>query len=117
MSCMTLLFAQQDTEGSSNITIAVVAVVAALMGMGVVKLIGYLRKHDAEKEARQIKENAEIQATARRKEAEVEAKELGLKEKSRIEEQMNEVRQKLFERERHLDKQQDSLEGRSDQLQ
>ena len=87
------------------------------MGMGVVKLLGYLRKQDAEKEARQILEKAEIQAAARRKEAEVEAKELALREKSRIEEQLNEARQKIFERERHLDKQQDLLEGRADQLQ
>src|SRR6478672_7378529 len=87
------------------------------MGMGVVKLIGYLRKQDAEKEARQIIEKAEIQAAARHKEAEVEAKELALREKSRIEDQLNEARQKTFERERHLDKQQDLLEGRADQLQ
>jgi ribonuclease Y len=95
----------------------VVALVAALMGMGVVKLLGYLRKRDAEKEAQQIIEKAEIQAGARRKEAEVEAKELALSEKSRIEEQLSDARQKLFERERHLDKQQDINEQRADQLQ
>jgi ribonuclease Y len=96
--------------------IVVVALVAAFMGMGVVKLLGYLRKRDAEKEAQQIIEKAEIQAGARRKEIEVEAKELALREKTRIEEQLNDTRQKLFERERHLDKQQDLLEQRSDQL-
>src|SRR5262245_1741109 len=97
--------------------IIVVAVGAAGMGMAVVKLLGYLRKRDAEKEARQILENAEIQAQARHKEAEVEAKELALREKARIEEQLNEARQKLFDRERHLDKQQDLIEQRGDQLQ
>ncbi len=104
-------------EGTSPWPIIATAVIAALMGMGVVKLIGYLRKHDAEKEARQILEKAEIQAAARHKEAEVEAKELALREKSRIEDQLNDARQKTFERERHLDKQQDSLEARADQLQ
>ena len=94
-----------------------VALVAAFMGMGVVKLLGYLRKQDAEKEARQILEKAEIQASARHKEAEVEAKELALKEKTRIEEQLNEARQKMFDRERQLDKQQDLVEARVDQLQ
>jgi ribonuclease Y len=93
-----------------------VAVIAAFMGMGVVKLLGYLRKRDAEKEAQQIIEKAEIQAGARRKEAEVEAKELALREKARIEEQLNDARQKLFDRERHLDKQQDLLEQRGEQL-
>jgi ribonucrease Y len=112
-----LIFAQSG-EGTTNPWLIVgVAFVAAIMGMGVVKLIGYLRKYDAEKEARQILEKAEIQAAARHKEAEVEAKELALREKLRIEEQLNEARQKTFDRERHLDKQQDLLEARADQLQ
>jgi ribonuclease Y len=102
---------------TNTVVIMLVALVAALLGMGVVKLLGYLRKHDAEKEAQQIIEKAEIQAGARRKEAEVEAKELALREKARIEEQLNDARQKLFERERHLDKQQDLIEQRAEQLQ
>jgi ribonuclease Y len=112
-----VLAADQDATANNQWTIIIVALVAAALGMGVVKLIGYLRKQDAEKEARQILEKAEIQAAARHKEAEVEAKELALHEKSRIEEQLNELRQKTFERERHLDKQQDQLEARADQLQ
>ena len=80
-------------------------------GHGRHQAVGYLRKQDAEKEARQILEKAEIQAAARHKEAEVEAKELALREKSRIEDQLNDARQKTFERERHLDKQQDLLEA------
>jgi ribonuclease Y len=102
---------------SEPVLIMLVALVAALLGMGVIKLLGYLRKRDAEKEAQQIIEKAEIQAGARRKEAEVEAKELALREKSRIEEQLNDARQKIFDRERHLDKQQDLNEQRADQLQ
>jgi ribonuclease Y len=109
-----IVLAQSD---NNPIVIMAVALVAALLGMGVIKLLGYLRKHDAEKEAQQIIEKAEIQAGARRKEAEVEAKELALREKSRIEEQLNDARQKLFERERHLDKQQDLNEQRAEQLQ
>jgi ribonuclease Y len=103
--------------GSNPWLVVVVAVVAAAMGMAVVKLLGYLRKRDAEKEAQQILEKAEIQAAARHKEVEVEAKELALREKARIEEQLNEGRQKLFERERQLDKQRDLLEQRAEQLQ
>ena len=67
--------------------------------------------------AQLILEKAEMQAVSRRKEAEVEAKELALLEKSRIEEQLNEARQKLFERERQLEKQQDMVAQRGDQLQ
>jgi ribonuclease Y len=94
-----------------------VAFVAALMGGGLFWLLGYLRKRDAEKEARLIIDRAKIEADSRRKEAEVEAKEMALREKSKIEEQLNEARQKIFERERQLDKQQDMLAQRSDQLQ
>jgi len=97
--------------------IIIVAAISAGMGMGLFKLLGHLRRRDAEKEAQSIIEKAEIKAAARHKEAEVEAKELALTEKSRIEEQLNEVRQKMFERERQLDKQQDMVAQRSDQLQ
>jgi ribonuclease Y len=117
LSFAPLLVAQQTDPGTNPWLIVVVALIAAFMGMGVVKLLGYLRKRDAEKEARQILEKAEITAAARRKEAEVEAKELALREKSRIEDQLNESRQKIFDRERQLDKQQDLVEGRADQLQ
>lgn len=117
MSYYLLLLILAQGGDTSPWVIIIVAFVAAFLGMAVFKLLGYLRKHDAEKEAQQIIEKAEIQATTRRKEAEVEAKELALREKTRIEEQLNGIRQKLFERERHLDKQQDLLESRADQLQ
>ena len=116
-TCVSYVLLAQGSAGSEGLVMVIVALVAGAMGMGVVKLIGYLRKRDAEKEAHQIIEKAEIQAGARRKEAEVEARELALREKARIEEQLNDARQKLFERERHLDKQQDLLEQRAEQLQ
>jgi len=116
-TCIAWFVLAQNVGNSSAWTIVIVAAVSAGMGMALFKLLGYLRKRDAEKEARMILEKAEIQAESRRKEAQVEAKELALREKSRIEEQLNEVRQKLFERERQLDKQQDTIGQRGDQLQ
>ncbi|HEY4232457.1 MAG TPA: Rnase Y domain-containing protein, partial [Lacipirellulaceae bacterium] len=106
-----------EDVGTNPWVIITVAFVAALMGMGVIKLLGYLRKRDADKEAQLIIDRAEMEANSRRKEAEVEAKEMALREKTRIEEQLNESRQKLFDRERQLDKQQDMVAQRSDQLQ
>jgi ribonuclease Y len=117
VSSTSLLILAQGEDGTNAWLTILVAVVAAGMGMGVIKLLGHLRKRDAEKEAQQIIEKAEIQAGARRKEAEVEAKELALHEKAKIEEQLNESRQKLFDRERLLDKQQDQIEQRGEQLQ
>jgi ribonucrease Y len=106
-----------DDAGSNPWVIVAVAFVAALMGGGLFWMLGYLRKRDAEKEARLIIDRAKIEAESRRKEGEFEAKEMALREKTRIEEQFNESRQKLFERERQLDKQQDMVAQRSDQLQ
>jgi ribonuclease Y len=112
------LIAQQPQGGGTPwYVLAGLFVVAVVLGAGAVKLLDYLRKRDAEREARQIVEKAEIQAGARRKEAEVEAKEMALREKSKIEEQLNVARQETFERERQLDRQQDVLEQRGEQLQ
>ncbi|MEN1681187.1 MAG: ribonuclease Y [Planctomycetota bacterium] len=96
--------------------VCAVAVISALLGMGMVQLIGYLRKRDAEKEAQLILDKAESDASSRRKEAEIEAKEIALSEKAKTEEEANKVRQALHERERQLDKAEDNLTSRGDQL-
>jgi ribonuclease Y len=115
-SYLSPLLAQEESS-AENFYIIIVAFASAALGMGLIKLLGYLRKRDAEKEAQQIIERAEIEANARRKEAAVEAKEMALREKSKAEEQLASVREKLFERERHLDKQDDQLQQRASQLQ
>ena len=96
------------------LTLSVLA--SAGMGMGLTWMLGRLRKWDAEKEAAQILERADLEAKSRRKDAELEAKELGIAEKTRIEEQMSSVRDKLHERERQLDKRDDAQQMREEQL-
>ncbi|MBN1851685.1 MAG: ribonuclease Y [Pirellulales bacterium] len=93
-----------------------IAIVAAIIGAFLVKLLDRLRKWDAEKEAAQIIDRAELEAKARRMEAAVEAKEMALQEKAKIEEQLAGIRNELHERERQLDKVEDSLQLRADQL-
>jgi len=95
----------------------VAIVLATILGAGVVKLLDYLRRRDADKEAAQIIERAEIEATSRRKEAAVEAKEMALKEKDRLERENTEIRNELHQRERELDKSEDTIKQRNDQLQ
>jgi ribonuclease Y len=103
-------------EVPEGITLAIVFAVAAGLGMAVVKLLDYLRKRDADKEAAQIIERAEIEAQTKRKEAAVEAREMALKEKARLESENEEIRRGLHDRERKLDKAEDAVQSRNDQL-
>ena len=97
-------------------TLVIISLVAAGMGMGLVKMIDYLRRRDADKEAAAIIERAQVEATSRRKEAAVEAKEMALKEKEKLEERNSVIREELHQRERQLDKSEDLLLQRSKQL-
>jgi ribonucrease Y len=99
-----------------NMTEIILAVFAAVLGAVSVKLLDYLRKKDAEKDARQIIERAEIEAASRRKEAELEIKETALRERTAGEAALAKIREELHERERKLDKRDDALEQRNEQL-
>src|SRR5690349_21656295 len=92
----------------SEVAVVIIASIAAIAGFGVVKLLDYLRKRDADKEAAQVIERAEIEAATRRKEAAVEAREMALLEKAKVEKENEEVRRQLHERERKLDKSEDA---------
>ena len=95
-----------------------VSVGVAVMGGFVVKIVlDRLRRMDVEKEAERIMEDANKEIATMRKEASIEAKEMALKEKDRLESENNEVRQQLHERERQLDKLEDSVTQRTEQLQ
>jgi ribonuclease Y len=108
---MSLLALSEATQ------LVLTSLASGIMGMALVKLLDYLRKRDADKEAAQIIERAEVEAAARRKEAAVEARELALQEKARLEKENEAVRRELHDRERQLDKLTDSLQSREDQLQ
>jgi ribonuclease Y len=101
---------------SDGMQTAIIAAVAGLLGMGVVKLLDRLRRRDAEREAALIVERAELEAAAKRKEADVAAREMALKEKAKLEADNEVVRRELHERGRQLDKSEDALQSRADQL-
>lgn len=102
---------------SDAVVLTGASLLSAVMGMGLVKLLDYLRKRDADKEAAQIIERAEIEAAAQRKEAAIDAREMALQEKAKLEQENEVMRRSLHERDRHLDKTEDSLQLRQDQLQ
>jgi ribonuclease Y len=104
-------------EGESQvISIIVSAVIAATLAIVLVKIIDRLRRKDAESEAREIRAQAEREVQALKKEAELEVKERALAQKAEGERELGRARQELHERERLLDKRQDSLEQQAEQL-
>ncbi len=96
-------------------TVIVVAVVAILTFVGT-KLLDRLRRKDVESEAREILSRADRESSNRRKEAELEIKEMSIQQKAEGERELSKLRQELHERERLLDKRQDAAEQQFDQL-
>ena len=101
----------------SEIVLTIVAcLVAAGLTFGLTKLLDYLRRRDAESEARRIISQAERETENRRREFELELKELGIQRKAEGERELAKLREELHGRERSLDKRQDALEQQSDHL-
>lgn len=92
------------------------AVIAIALTIIVVKLLDRLRRKDAETEARNILDRAELDASNRRREAELEIKERALQEKTKTEAELGKIRDELRERERLLDKRQETIEQQADDL-
>ena len=99
------------------VIVAITAGIAAVLTFCAVKLLDYLRRKDAETEARQIVETAEREMQNRRREVELELKELAIQQKAEGEKELRKLRKELHERERILDKRQDVLEQQASQLQ
>jgi ribonuclease Y len=79
-------------------------------------LLDRLRRRDAETEAKEIISRADRESVNRRKEAELEIKELAIQQKAEGERDLAKLRQELHERERLLDKRQDVTEQQIEQL-
>jgi ribonuclease Y len=100
--------------GTTGIIILVVATFAAAVLL--LKGYEYLRQKDAETRARETVEKAEREIEARRREAELEIKEAAIQQRADGEKELSVIRQELHERERLLDKRQDSQEQQAEQL-
>jgi len=89
---------------------------SAVLTFLAVRLLDRLRRRDAEAEAQSIIQKAEEEAETRRREAELQVKEMILQEKAEAEKELRRLRKELHERERMLDKRQDALEQQAEQL-
>ena len=92
------------------------AVVGAVLIASLIKLFDYLRKMDAENQAREIKAKAEQQAATRLKEAELSIKEKELGAKAENERQLAKAREEIRDRERTLDKRNELVEQQNEAL-
>ncbi|MDZ7616702.1 MAG: ribonuclease Y [Patescibacteria group bacterium] len=101
---------------SQALGIIFVAIMAAGLTFGIMRLLDRLRRKDAESEAKEILRRADQEVDARRREAELEIKESALQQKGEAEKELRRVREELHERERLLDKRQDALEEQAEQL-
>lgn len=81
-----------------------------------VKLLDRLRGQDAETEARRIMEQADLEVANRRREAELEIKELALQQKTENEKELGAMRDELRQREKALDKRGELIEQQADHL-
>ncbi len=98
------------------IFVLVSAAVAAILTFVAIKMLDRLRRRDAETEYRNIVEKAERDSANLKKEAELQTKEMVIQQKADGERELSKIRHELHERERLLDKRQDSVEQQADQV-
>ncbi len=95
---------------------AIAVAVASFLTFLVIKGIDRLRQMDAEKAAKEILTRAERDSTNLLKEADLKAKEATLAHKTEVEMQINKSREEVRERERALDKRNETLQQLGDDL-
>lgn len=94
----------------------VTAVVSFVLAFAGIRFLDRRLNRDAEAEANQIREQANREATTVIKEAELRVKEQVLQQKADAEKELSEVRDQLRDRERKLDRREESLTGQTDDL-
>lgn len=95
---------------------AVLCVLVAGLTFAVTKLLDYLRRKDAESEARRIIEQAERDAEDLKRRVELELREKDLQERAAREMEFQKAREELHQRERALEKREDAVEEQTAQL-
>jgi len=98
------------------VAIVIAVPLAATLAFILVRLLDRLRRRDAESEAQETIRKAQQEVASRRREAELEIKELAIRQQAESEKELRRLRGELHERERLLDKRQDALEEQAEQI-
>ncbi|NMC20930.1 MAG: DUF3552 domain-containing protein, partial [Thermogutta sp.] len=99
-----------------TIFVAVLCVLVAGLTVTLVKLLDYLRRKDAESEARRILDQAKLEADNIRREADLEIKEKDIQQRAQREAEFQKIRDELYQKERALAKREDELDAQTEQL-
>lgn len=100
-----------------SVAIVAISIIALpIMGALIVKVLDRLRGKEAEAQAQALLDRAEHDVANRMKEAELEIKEQMLQQRSDLEHEMMAQREELRERERTLDRRQESVDQKADQM-
>ncbi len=99
-----------------TIFVAVLCVLVAGLTVTLVKLLDYLRRKDAESEARRILDQAKLEADNVRREADLEIKEKDIQQRAQREAEFQRIRDELYQKERALAKREDELAAQAEQL-
>ena len=103
--------------GDNNLILWLVAIaVTAIVTLIVVKFLDRLRKVDVENAAKEIMSRAERDASDKLREADLAVKERDLAQKAQTEKNLSRMRDELRERERGLDKRNETLSQQEDDL-
>jgi len=103
-------------DSGQVLTIVITAAIAAVASFFLVKLLDRLRLKDAETRAREIIDRAEREIENRRKESELDIKERQIQQRAEGEKELSALREELHERERSLDKHQDAMDHKEEEL-
>ncbi|MDR3110973.1 MAG: ribonuclease Y [Planctomycetaceae bacterium] len=98
------------------ILLIVVALLATLFTVGIVRILDSIRRRDARARADEIMRLAQHNAEAARREIELEAKTAAIQEKEKAENEFRQIRKELHDKERSLDKRQDIFDKQVDDL-
>ncbi len=103
-------------DQTTILVILVTAIVIAALTVAAMKGLDHLRKVEANREAKRILERADNDASTKVREAGLEIKERSLQEKAKIEKELGVQRDAMRDRERQLDKRQETHDQQSDDL-
>ncbi len=102
--------------GHVALIVAVAAIVCCGGTFALVRFLDAMRRADAKSQAKEILQRAELDADAKRREAELYAKEQAIQLKEKHENEQRLIRQELHEKERSLDKRQDIIDKQAENL-